>query len=173
MKTRGFTLLELLIVVAVIGILASLLIPNTMSAIQKARQKGTMKDIHSLSTALADYVTDKGRAPSHSGILTVSDALFRTLSGMYMKRVPYRDAWGNMLYVYCQTSVNSCWGSRITGAGYEDFVVGSIARDKRKANVVFNPAQPTSAYFNITGMTSFNTDIVNWNGVWVSAPRSK
>jgi prepilin-type N-terminal cleavage/methylation domain-containing protein len=174
MKRRaGFTLLEMLIVVAIIGVLASLLIPNALSAIQKAKQKGTMKDIHSIATALVDYVTDRGGAPVHTGQLTVSDALFTTLKGFYIKVVPLYDRWGSRMYVYGGSAVNSCWGSRITGAGSEDFVVGSIARDKVKANVSFNPVQPTTAYFNLTGMTSFNTDLVIWNGWWVSAPKSK
>ncbi len=79
-KVRGVTLIELLIVVALLGILAALLIPNAITAIQKAKQKSTMKDIVVISTAVTDFVTDNGVTPTQDGTYTASAAFYTGLS---------------------------------------------------------------------------------------------
>src|SRR6266849_8248327 len=48
---RGFTILEVLIVVAIIGIIAAVAMANYLNALQKTKQKRTMADIKSLATA--------------------------------------------------------------------------------------------------------------------------
>lgn len=69
MSTRkGFTLIELMIVVVVIGILAAIAIPNYVSMQDHAKEAGTKSSAHTLQLAVEDY------AVAHEGVYSVAAA---------------------------------------------------------------------------------------------------
>ena len=59
----GFTLVELLIVMAVIALLASLAIPRYLQSLQRAKEAVLKEDLHVMREAIDSYTVDKEKAP--------------------------------------------------------------------------------------------------------------
>lgn len=65
-KTKGFSLIELLIVIAIISIITAIVVPNLMSANIRAKVSGVEADMGSIAIALEDYKVDHGEYPRDS-----------------------------------------------------------------------------------------------------------
>ncbi len=86
----GFTLIELVIVMAIIAILASLAIPVFTSTIRNAKEAALKEDLHVMRNAIDSYTMDKGKAPQ---------SLDDLVQAGYLREIPVdpmtqsRDTW--------------------------------------------------------------------------------
>jgi len=65
-NTKGFSLIELLIVIAIISTITAIVVPNLMSANIRAKVSGVKADMGSIAIALEDYKVDHGEYPRDS-----------------------------------------------------------------------------------------------------------
>jgi general secretion pathway protein G len=122
--TSGFPLavilgVALVGVVFVIGIIAALLIPNFLDALQKAKQKRSVAEIRNVGTALMAYGTDhNGVFPPGENLEEVSSAL----APRYLASVPTVDGWKRPLRY-------ACWRENPSAPGCDHFGIASAGRD--------------------------------------------
>ncbi|MEN6426513.1 MAG: type II secretion system major pseudopilin GspG [Phycisphaerales bacterium] len=105
---RGFTLIELMIVVVILGLLATTVMPKILSKPDQARRTKAMVDIRSVQSALAMFKTDTGRFPTTAeGLqaLVANPGLKGFDPDGYLEKVP-TDPWGNR-YIYISPGLHS------------------------------------------------------------------
>ena len=98
---RGFTLIEMMIVVVILGLLATIIMPKILDRPEQARRVKAKADINHIQQALALFKTDTGRFPTTSeGLeaLVQNPGVERYNANGYLERVPL-DPWGHK-YVY-------------------------------------------------------------------------
>ena len=112
-RQRGFSIIELLLVVLIIGLAASIMIPNLIDAIHKAKQRRTMAELRLVGNSWMSWLTDQaGAASAGAGQLyrvdgfeeltyaQIYEYLHPSDSFFYMQSLPNRDAWGSQLAFY-------------------------------------------------------------------------
>lgn len=106
---RGFTLIEIMVVIVILGVLATLIVPRVMDKPDQARVTATKYDIGNILQALDQYRLDNNRYPtSEQGLAALAQR--PTVDPVpnnwkqYLKSAP-KDPWGN-LYQYMNPGIN-------------------------------------------------------------------
>src|SRR5690554_6349001 len=101
-RQRGFTIIELLIVMAILGMLAVMVAPNLFNQADGARRDAVLSQISSLGSALDAYRLDVGQYPDSLEGLVRNTSARSTWNGPYLRGEVPSDPWGNA-YVYEST----------------------------------------------------------------------
>jgi general secretion pathway protein G len=127
---RGFTLVEMLVVITIIGLIMALVGPRVLNYLSDSRVKTARIQIQSFSAALDLFYLDVGRYPSSAEGL---DGLVRPAGGVSGWNGPYlkggtvpNDPWGNR-YVYRLPGERSAYDVRSLGADGQEGGTGAAA----------------------------------------------
>jgi general secretion pathway protein G len=148
-----------MIVVAIIGILAAIAIPNLLTAMQRAKQKRTMADMRAIATAWEARATDQnsygaaGANPTFTwpGTDVPHSTLLTLLTPTYIKSLPKTDGW-NRNYGYAMDGA--------VATATQQYAIRSMGKDG-----AFN-----TTYSAGTQTQNFDCDIVYSNGSFIQWP---
>ncbi len=108
-RSTGFTLVEIMVVVVILGILAVLIVPRVLGRSDEARQAAARHDIATLMQSLKLYKLDNGRYPTNEQGLQAlvtkpANAPVPSNWKPYLDKLP-KDPWGNV-YQYLSPGVH-------------------------------------------------------------------
>ena len=135
-KSSGFSLIEIMVVLVIIGLLASIIGPRVIGQAEDARKKKAAADFANISTALKMYKLDNFTYPSTEqgldALITPSDISpqprnFR--EGGYMEKLP-KDPWGSA-YLYLSPGENGIFDIYTYGA---DGIAGGEGENQDMGN---------------------------------------
>lgn len=98
----GFTLIEILLVVVIIGILVGMAIPRLGGRVRQAEEARARADIQNIGMALRLYELDMGEYPPTLDALVNNPGGSRRWNGPYLEGGVPRDPWGES-YIYQRT----------------------------------------------------------------------
>lgn len=114
----GFSLIELLVVLVILGIIASLIVPNMLGRLTGAKVKAAQAQITQLASAVDSYYLDNGELPDELNDLVDEPADATFWNGPYVKESLLQDPW------------NRRWEYKVPGDNGRMYDLYSLGADK-------------------------------------------
>ena len=104
--SKGFTLIEIMLVVIIIGILAAVVLPRFVGRTEEARRAAAIAQTENISLALDQFELDNGRFPATPDELVHNPGNLPNWKGPYLKKGIPNDPWGNPYYYKYPGAIN-------------------------------------------------------------------
>ena len=149
-RQSGFTLLELLVVIGIIGLLASIIVVNLTGARRRARDTKRIADIRQLQTAAEDYYDKNGKYPNKIGDLVTSTQIPMWPTDPLAPAGTSCTANSDLCYWYAYYTPSGALGpqSYHIGASLEDQGSALLNQDRDCNSTTGSRCPYTSAYTN-------------------------
>ncbi len=94
-SSKGFSLIELLVVLMILGLIAGLVVPNVLQRGEDAKLKAADAEVQRLSMAIDEYYLDNGRPPEELRQLVKEPGSADNWNGPYVNESNLTDPWDN------------------------------------------------------------------------------
>ena len=94
-QSTGFSLIELLVVLMILGLIAGLVVPNVLQRGEDAKLKAAAAEVQRLSMAVDEYYLDNGRPPESLRNLVDKPGNASNWNGPYVNESNLKDPWEN------------------------------------------------------------------------------
>lgn len=94
-SSKGFSLIELLVVLVILGLIAGLVVPNVFQRGEDAKVRAAKAEIQRLSMAIDEFYLDSGRPPRDLRELVERPSNARNWNGPYVNASNLTDPWDN------------------------------------------------------------------------------
>ena len=140
-RSRGFTIIELLVVMTIIAIIVAIMIPALQNSIEKVKQRSTMGDMHSIATGVSMYQIDISIFPGNAA--TAAD-LVAAIQPFTKNTLPSEDKWSHD-YSYTSDSFNWYSLESFGKDGVDGVDISFATRNQYTLDLVLVTGQSASA----------------------------
>ena len=163
MKNKGFTLVELLVVIMIIGVLASILMPAVGAAFKKSKMASANSEVRGLETAVKAYLQEYGKFPLQfeAKDRTYPGNEYRDLVAI-LRGINVDNKWNMKNILFLEVGEDSIKNGALQDPWEGEYVVAADWSFNNIVNV--NPAVMKLAVTgrNVIVWSTNNTDIATW-----------